>query len=1469
MSKVVIPGARIGHWTIEERLGAGSFGTAWRVVDDSGRVAALKVLQAPPGDELRALARICHPAVPAVLGADGAPLPYVVMELARGAPLSKMLRAGRAPEDRAAAVAAILADGLAAVHHAGLTHGDVKPDNVIVGSIQEGRVWLVDFGLAGAGAGGTLQYAAPECLSSAAATSASDVYSLGLMLWEMLHGKPPWSNLDLSQSLLKRRQESPAPERGADWMKELLQRMLAPDPAQRPTAAQIADTLSAHGARLPQPGAELLRRRARTVHISRPDLEARLELWYERGGHLTLTGPSGIGRTHTLEQVITELRARGLPWVRLVGSAHPWSGIEQALVEPRLPGTPVALPSDADPNNRAETAAALLEERAASRLAVIVDDVDCLDPGTAQTLMALIRRGRASVCVSRESAMDAPDVTPLTPLSAADIGKLVSGILGGDANLEPLIEKVQAFSGGVPGPAVDLLVAATASGALVRRAHRWLVDDQALDELAASADFLEELSVDLSESESRVGGLLALHGMPTPQSDIAELTGLTGEVLGVALRGLVDRGLVRVEADVATCTSRAASTTLTRMCPDPVAVHQLLIQHLLDQPEPPMTRLGWHAAGANDTALIKLRGAEMINSARTSDASEGVRLADALWERAPIRELAHPRLEAMLKASQPERGREFALSLLGDRDIERDDIPVLLALADMTSRAEDDAQAMSHVVRAYRALQGERPPIELLHIEASVHFQAKRYKDAIEVARTVARQAPPEDEASLDIWLRLLGIWAQSLHSSGQLKEAIEALEELPEELGQGRPARALLEAALGRLLWHDGRIREAAAAMMKAAGADAGLPAMERARMLNNCAIATYHSGDRLGALARWEDALLLFERLGSFVEQVRVSVNLCAGYREAGRWERARQAGQWAVDAATEKGIWELVAMSSGNMGDLAMSLSRYDDAEAWFKRAHELSRQHALTSELVELARRRAELAIRREDNRALMEARAAVKAAEKADDRLQTCLGHALVAVALARRGQNDKIDAELELAMTPLREVGASGELAWVRLWAGEAYLSVGRVRDALAECDRVTVYAEEMGHVPMRAQADQLMSRCRELVSPDTYDRRLERLLELAVAVGRERDLDTLLGTIADAALELLQGDRSFLILVDDDGVPVVAASRSCDGEEAGEPSMSVVSRCISGKREIIAADIGERGDLRAAESVLALDLRSALCAPLIEGDATLGALYVDSRLTRDNDLSESARFMRALAAHAAVAVVNARHLRDVARRAEAAAEVAHDLKGPSAAVMTIARDLQGTPYDPAHARESLNAIVELSRRSIAMVRNFLDQRPSKMRDRVNLSRVTSSLLEVMSFEIESKSLNIDWTPCEDAIVLGNADELGRVLMNLLTNAMKYSPPEGVIHIALTQGMDALTWSIRDEGPGVPEEQLTEIFRRGVQVQGALPGYGLGLYIVQRVVHEMGGEVSVQNHPRGGAEFTLCLPAAERMEAAA
>ena len=138
-------GETIGAWTLVEPLGAGTFAATWRARDALGRAGALKLLDAPPGDAVCALERLCHPALPALFDAGAHPRPFLVMEVASGRSLRRMLRSGRAPEEAALRVAVVLADALSSMHHAGICHGDVKPANVVIGRIADGQISLEEF----------------------------------------------------------------------------------------------------------------------------------------------------------------------------------------------------------------------------------------------------------------------------------------------------------------------------------------------------------------------------------------------------------------------------------------------------------------------------------------------------------------------------------------------------------------------------------------------------------------------------------------------------------------------------------------------------------------------------------------------------------------------------------------------------------------------------------------------------------------------------------------------------------------------------------------------------------------------------------------------------------------------------------------------------------------------------------------------------------------------------------------------------------------------------------------------------------------------------------------------------------------------------------------------------------------------------------------------------------------------------
>jgi hypothetical protein len=152
--------------------------------------------------EMRALAQLSHPNVVRILEHEGDGIPYYVMEEFSSETLEKLLtRAAPLPEREVLRIGIGLCDGLAAVHAAGIIHRDVKPDNVLVS--PSGDVQLIDFGLAMIegmtrltredGFHGTLRYMAPELLAGSSPTAASDLYSLGLVLYRSITGQLPYA----------------------------------------------------------------------------------------------------------------------------------------------------------------------------------------------------------------------------------------------------------------------------------------------------------------------------------------------------------------------------------------------------------------------------------------------------------------------------------------------------------------------------------------------------------------------------------------------------------------------------------------------------------------------------------------------------------------------------------------------------------------------------------------------------------------------------------------------------------------------------------------------------------------------------------------------------------------------------------------------------------------------------------------------------------------------------------------------------------------------------------------------------------------------------------------------------------------------------------------------------------------------------------------------------------------------------
>jgi serine/threonine protein kinase len=258
-----------GRYRLLAKLGHGGMGTVWRAKDETvDREVAVKEPRVPDHlpdreranafermrREARAAARLDHPAVVNVHDVavvDGQP--WIVMELVHGRSLGSALQEGTLDAREAARIGLEVLGALEAAHAAGILHRDVKPDNVLLG--RHDRVVLTDFGIAQiegetnltdtGGFVGSPEYIAPERVLGQRPGPASDLWSLGVVLYAATEGVSPFRRSNTPATLQSVLNATPAPPASASGpLAELITGLLDKDPLRRPTAAQTRVLLS-------------------------------------------------------------------------------------------------------------------------------------------------------------------------------------------------------------------------------------------------------------------------------------------------------------------------------------------------------------------------------------------------------------------------------------------------------------------------------------------------------------------------------------------------------------------------------------------------------------------------------------------------------------------------------------------------------------------------------------------------------------------------------------------------------------------------------------------------------------------------------------------------------------------------------------------------------------------------------------------------------------------------------------------------------------------------------------------------------------------------------------------------------------------------------------------------------------------------------------------------------------------------
>ncbi|PVW06736.1 serine/threonine protein kinase [Microbacterium sp. Gd 4-13] len=260
------------RYQLQECIGEGGMARVHRGFDHAlGRSVAIKVMRDGTENasalerargEMGLLASLSHPSLVTLFDARIAPgrVSYLVMELVDGPTLSGVLHDGPlAPRD-AARLVVELADALHVVHAAGIVHRDVKPSNVLLSPPtlpgRPRRARLADFGIAYLADSsrlttpgvvvGTMAYLAPEQVKGEPPAPPADIYALGLLVIEALTGQRPFGAIGGVESLVTRVTSAPeVPSSLGDEWGGLLRRMTALDPAQRPTASEVATAAAA------------------------------------------------------------------------------------------------------------------------------------------------------------------------------------------------------------------------------------------------------------------------------------------------------------------------------------------------------------------------------------------------------------------------------------------------------------------------------------------------------------------------------------------------------------------------------------------------------------------------------------------------------------------------------------------------------------------------------------------------------------------------------------------------------------------------------------------------------------------------------------------------------------------------------------------------------------------------------------------------------------------------------------------------------------------------------------------------------------------------------------------------------------------------------------------------------------------------------------------------------------------------
>lgn len=384
---------------------------------------------------------------------------------------------------------------------------------------------------------------------------------------------------------------------------------------------------------------------------------------------------------------------------------------------------------------------------------------------------------------------------------------------------------------------------------------------------------------------------------------------------------------------------------------------------------------------------------------------------------------------------------------------------------------------------------------------------------------------------------------------------------------------------------------------------------------------------------------------------------------------------------------------------------------------------------------------------------------------------------------------------------------------------------------------------------------------------------RFRRVLELGRILNSTLDLPTLLDRIIRAAREITDTEASSIMLTDPktDELYFEAATgtRSEEVKRVIVPSQSLAGWVArEGKVQVIDDVSKDPRFFSQADEQSGFRTRSLIALPLQVKGKTIGVLEVLNRIDDTPFNDEDVDVLSSLAAQAAVAIENAR----LFQQSDLISEMVHELRTPLTSIVAYSELL----LRPGLAAEQHTAFVETvlqeASRLTTMINDFLDLarlqsgRSRLAHDAIDVRELMRDCLSVMMPQAQKKNISLHFdAPADLPMVAGDRGRLKQVLMNLISNAVKYTASNGKVRAYVEQQDGKVLIAVEDNGRGIPEKDLPHIFDKFYRVQdseGWATGTGLGLSIVKEIIEAHGGQIDVRSEWGAGTTFAFKLPIA-------